>query len=334
MTKAIMGEDFARRAGPLRGELLAHCYRMLGSLHEAEDVVQETLLRAWKAYDRYDEERASMRTWLYRIATNASLNALAGRARRPLPSGLVGPSQDPEEPMVRALEQPWLQPFPGVPTALGADPAAAMQSRHSLRLALVAAMQYLPPRQRAVLILRDVLEFSAAETAKVLETTSAAVNSGLQRARARLDELSPGEEEIGDPADPDSRGLVDRYIAAFERADVAGLARLLADDVVLEMPPVLNWYVGGDAYSRFMARVFTMRGPHWRAREIVANGQPAIAAYALGPDGAYEAHSLQIFSVKGGLITRNVVYTDTGLFPAFGLPDVLETAKSQGAERG
>ena len=254
-----------------RNELLAYCYRMVGSFHEAEDLVQETMLRAWKARERYDPTRASVRTWLYRIATNACLTALEGRARRPLPSGLGAPSDDPEAPLTPAMDVPWLEPFP--------DARVDVDVRAGMRLALVAATQLLPARQRAVLLLREVLEFSAAEVADQLDTTVAGVNSALQRARAAL--AGVGDiGEIGEPDDPQVRTVVQRYVQAFEAADVAGLVRLLTDEVVLEMPPVPLWYRGRRDYGRFMDRVFRMRGTGWATRQVTANGQPAIAAYA------------------------------------------------------
>jgi RNA polymerase sigma-70 factor (ECF subfamily) len=322
-----INEDFERRTGPFRGELLAHCYRMLGSVHDAEDLVQETMLRAWRAYSRFDERRASLRTWLYRIATNACLTALRGRSLRPLPSGLGGPSNDPEGPLIPALEVPWLQPFPDA--LLGVDrndPATALVAQGSLRLAFVAAMQYLPARQRAILILRDVLDLSAAEVAAMLDTTSAAVNSALQRAHARLDEVAVREDQIVEPSDPHSRSLVDRYVTAFENADIVALKRLLTDDTVLEMPPVPNWFVGREAYGRFIAHVFALRGSDWRMLPIAANGQPAVAAYVRGQDGAYHVHTLQVFTVTGSGISRNVVFQDTSLFARFGLLPSLEAA--------
>lgn len=307
------GADFDRRTSPYRRELLAHCYRMLGSVHEAEDLVQETLLRAWRAFDRYDPERASLRTWLHRIATNACLTALRGRARRPLPSDLVAPNPDPDARMVVG-EVPWLQP---VPDAL-LDPATVVAARGSLRLALVAALQLLPPRQRAILLLRDVLGRPAAEVAETLATTPAAVNSGLQRARARLGAVAVREEQVAEPADPDRRALVDRYVAAFERADVDALTRLLTADAVLEMPPVLNWYVGRERYGRFIARAFAMRGTDWRMLPTAANGQPALAAYVRDGD-AYVPHTVQVLTVTGPGISRNVVFQDRAVFAAFGL---------------
>jgi RNA polymerase sigma-70 factor, ECF subfamily len=321
-----IGEDFERRTNPFRRELLVHCYRMLGSVHDAEDLLQETMLRAWRARERFDAGRASLRTWLYRIATNACLSALESRSRRPLPSGMVSPTDDPEAPMIPRQEVPWLQPFPDA--MLGAereDPATALATRGSLRLAFVAAMQYLPPRQRAVLILRDVLDWSAAEVAGALDTTPAAVNSALQRARARLEEVGVDEDQIDEPSDPDRRALIDRYVTAFEKADVVALERLLTDDAVLEMPPVLNWFVGREAYGRFIAHLFAMRGSDWRMVPTAANGQPAVAAYLRGRNGAYHVHTLQVFTVTESGISHNVVFQDSSLFATFRLPPRLGT---------
>jgi RNA polymerase sigma-70 factor (ECF subfamily) len=300
---------------------------MLGSIHDAEDLVQETMLRAWRAYSRFDERRASLRTWLYRIATNVCLTALRGRSLRPLPSGLGGPRDDPEGPLIPALEVPWLQPFPDAMLGVDRnDPATILVSQGSLRLAFVAALQYLPARQRAILILRDVLDLSAAEVADLLNTTSVAVNSALQRARGRLHEVAAHEDQIEEPSDPRSRALVDRYSMAFENADIAALTRLLIDDVVLEMPPIPNWFVGREAYGRFIAYVFSLRGSDWRMLPTLANRQPAVAAYVRGQDGAYHAHTLQVFTVTGSGISRNVVFQDSRLFATFGLSTRLDAA--------
>ncbi len=325
---AVSGE-FERQADPFRRELLAHCYRMLGSADEAEDLVQETMLRAWRSYDRYDDQRASLRTWLYRIATNACLTALSGVSRRPLPSGLGAPGDDPEQALVPAFDIPWIQPMPDamLGTAPG-DPATTVGIRGSLRLAFVAAMQYLPARQRAILILRDVLEFSAAEVAGILGTTPTAVNSGLQRARARLDDVSVAEDRIEEPSDPAARALIDQYVAAFEKADVPALTRLLTDQVVMEMPPVPLWFVGREHYSQFMDRVFRMRGPDWRMLHTTANGQPAVGAYARRDRDTYEAHTLQVFSLTPSGISRNVVFQDLHLFELFDLPPTLNAARA------
>jgi RNA polymerase sigma-70 factor, ECF subfamily len=298
-----------------RRELVAYCYRMLGSVHEAEDLVQETMLRAWKARDRYDERKASVRTWLYRIATNVCLTALEGKARRPLPSGLGAPSTDPRTPLLPAFDVPWLQPFPDARL----DPADRAVARDSMRLALVAAMQVLPPRQRAVWVLREVLEFSAAEVAGQLDTTVASVNSALQRARAGLGDAVT-EDEIAAPDDPDVQRAVAAYVRAFEAADVPALVELLTKDAILEMPPVPLWYLGRDDYGAFIQRVFAMRGVGWRMVPTAANGQPAVAAYA--PDG-HELHTLQVFTVTGGKIARNVVFQDPAVFAAFELPTAL-----------
>ena len=297
---------------PYRGELVAYCYRMLGSFQEAEDLTQETMLRAWKARDRYDQARASVRTWLYRIAANACLSALQGRARRPLPSGLGAPRDDPAAPLTPAFDSPWLQPFPDARFDVG--------TRADLRLALVAAMQVLPPRQRAVLVLREVLEFSAAEVAGQLGTTVAAVNSALQRARAALADVRDAGE-VTEPDDPAVRAVIERYVRAFEAADVSGLVRLLADEAVLEMPPVPLWYRGRGDYGRFMRRVFEMRGTGWGVRRLSANGQPAFAAYAPEPGGGHRLHTLQVFTVSGGRVARNVVFADPAVFEVFGLPE-------------
>ncbi len=296
-----------------RGELVAYCYRMLGSVHEAEDVVQETMLRAWTARDRYDSTKASERTWLYRIATNACLSSLGERGRRPLPSGLGAPSDDPAAPLTPATDIAWLQPFP--------DARYDVALRADMRLALVAATQVLPPRQRAVLLLREVLEFTAAEVAHQLDTTVAAVNSALQRARSALAE-TPDIDELAEPDDPGVRAVVDRYMRAFEAADVAALVGLLRHDVILEMPPVPLWYRGRRDYGQFMHRVFDMRGTGWRMRRLTANGgQPALAAYAPGPGAGHVLHTLQVLAVSGGQVTRNVVFADPGVFELFGVPD-------------
>ncbi|MFD0683912.1 sigma-70 family RNA polymerase sigma factor [Actinomadura fibrosa] len=295
---------------PYRGELVAYCYRMLGSFHEAEDLVQETMLRAWKARDRYDATRASVRTWLYRIATNACLTALDGRARRPLPSGLGAPSTDPEAPLVPALDVPWLQPFPDARFDVATD----------VRLALVAAMQVLPPRQRAVLVLREVLQFSATEVAAHLETTVPAVNSALQRARAALAQVDDASQ-VAEPDDPEVRAVVGRYVQAFEAADVPALVRLLTDDAVLEMPPVPLWYRGSGDYGLFLRRVFALRGTGWTMTPLTANRQPALAAYAPDPGGGHRLHTIQVLTITGGRVAHNVVFADPDVFTAFDLPE-------------
>jgi len=310
------GSDDAVREA-FRGELLAHCYRMLGSFDEAEDVVQETMLRAWRAADRYDPALASMRTWLYRIATNVCLTALAGRARRPLPSGLGPAGEDPQAPLVPSLDVPWLQPFPD--HRLG-DPADVALQRAGLRLAFVAALQLLPPRQRAALLLCEVLQLTAAEAAAVLDSTIPSVTSSLQRARATLRATGPVLEQLHEPTDPSDRDVVERYAAAFEAADVPRLMQLLADDVVLEMPPVNLWLRGRSHYGEFMDRVFGMRGSGWRQVPVSANGCTALAAYSPDPDGpGVRPHSLQTFVVKDGLVRSSVSFVDPTLFRIFEL---------------
>jgi RNA polymerase sigma-70 factor (ECF subfamily) len=318
-------DDFTVQTDPFRRELLAHCYRMLGSVHDAEDLLQETLLRAWRAYDHYDPRRAGLRTWLFRIATNACLTAIEQRSRRPLPSGLgAPPSGDPEQPLIRGEEVPWLQP---IPDAMLGDPAGVVLSRGSLRLAFVAALQFLPARQRAVLILREVLDWPAADVAAALDMTTAAVNSALQRARGRLGEATLSQDQIDEPTDPYQRAQIERYVTAFENADLASLEKLLADDVVLEMPPFLNWYVGREAYISFIARAFTLRGTNWRMAPVHANRQPALAAYTRAETGGYALHSLQVFTVTQSGISRNTSFQDHDVFSHFSLPEKITGAE-------
>jgi RNA polymerase sigma-70 factor (ECF subfamily) len=315
---------FADAVEPHRRELLVHCYQMLGSVADAQDLVQETMERAWRAYDRYDPTRASMRTWLYRIATNACLNALDSRRRRPLPSGVGKPFDDPEGPFVPGFEVPWLQPFPD--RAFGgppADPAEQAVERSRIRLAFVAALQLLSAKERAVLILREVLTFTAQEVAATLNTTVPAVNSALQRARATVGRADPKPESMSEPVQA-MKATVDHYMSAFERADVAALARLLADEVVLEMPPMWNWYQGRTAYAGFMRRVFSQRGTSWRTLPTSANGQSAMVAYA-HQEGGYRLHTLQVFTTgAAGTVTRTTVYQDPDVFALFDLARTID----------
>ena len=319
------GEEFARRTDPFRPELLAHCYRMLGSVHDAEDLLQETFLRAWRAHDDFDARRASLRTWLYRIATNACLTALEHRSRRPLPSGLGSPGHDPDVALDLRSEVAWLQPIPDA--LIGSqpgDPAGIVASRGSIRLAFIAALQYLPARQRAVLILRDVLAWRASEVAGLLGTTTAAVNSLLQRARAQLQQAAPVEHELAEPDDAGQRALVDQYVAALENADVTGLMRLLREDAELEMPPYLTWFAGREAVARFLESRFRGSRGAWRMVLTSANGQPAIATYLADRDGIHRAHTVQVLTITGSgpsaAIARVVSFLDRSLFPTFGLP--------------
>jgi RNA polymerase sigma-70 factor (ECF subfamily) len=322
--------DFATLADPYRQELLAYCYRMLGSVDDAEDQVQETLLRAWRSYGAF-EGRSSLRTWLYRIATNTCLRALETRGKRPLPSGLGGPAHDPDGPLAGAQgEVPWLQPFPDAPAAgRPADPADIVSYRASMRLALIAALQYLPPRQRAVLILRDVLGWHAAEVAELLGASPAAANSALQRARAHLAQIGPAEDDMREPADPADRALLDRYAAAFQSADVEALTALLRADATLEMPPEPYWFAGREQIGRFLrSRVLTTPGKFLLV-PTAANGQAAFAAYSRGPDGRYMAHAIQLLATSPGRITRIVSFNDSRLAAAFGLPAELAPGTAQ-----
>jgi RNA polymerase sigma-70 factor (TIGR02960 family) len=307
--------DFAAQAEPFRPELLAHCYRLLGSIHDAEDLVQETYLRAWRGFGRF-EGRSSLRRWLYRIATTACLTALESRARRPLPSGLGAPADD-HRVAVAAAEPsvPWLQP---VPDAL-LDPAAVAAGRAGVRLAFIAALQLLPARQRAVLTLRDVLAFRTAEVAEMLGTTTTAVDSALRRARARLAEAGPVEDDLAEPAD---RTLLDGYVDAFTRADPGALVTLLRADVELEMPPIPTWFTGRDAVVGFLANR-VLRPGLWRLVPTRANGQPALAEYTATRDGGFEAHGVQVLTVVGTRIARITAFNDLALVPVFGLAPVL-----------
>jgi RNA polymerase sigma-70 factor, ECF subfamily len=316
-------EGFDRLVEPFRTELLAYCYRMLGSAHDAEDLVQDTYLRAWRAREQYDETRSSLRTWLYRIATNACLTALEVRGRRPLPAGLVAAS-DPLGPLVPGGENAaWLQPLPDL-LLEASDPAGAVIDRSSLRLAFAAALQHLSARQRGALVLRDVLGFSAAEAAVILGTTVVSVNSSLQRARTRVKGVGVGPEPVVEPSAAEQRAWVDRYMKAFEQADVEGLKRLLTEDVLMEMPPMINWFVGPSNYGLFMEWVFAAAGTDWRLTAVAANGQPGFAAYRR-VGGGYELHTLQIFTVTAEGISRNSVFQDSEVFASFGLASGLDT---------
>lgn len=314
-------DEFTRLADPYRRELLAHCYRMVGSLHDAEDLVQETYLRAWRGYADF-EGRSSLRTWLHRIATRVCLTALRGRERRVLPAGLGG-ATEPGGPIAARLDAAtWVQPIPDA-AVFGhpSDPATIVERRETTRLAFVAALQHLPPRQRAVLLLHDVLDWRADELAELLDTSKQAVNSALQRARAHLARLTPRQEETVPDTALDA-ALLDSFLAAFERADVAGLARLMRDDVVLQMPPTPTWFAGRDAVIGFLAaRAFP--GRRWRLLPTAANGFPAFAAYLADAEGAFRPHSLHMLETRGGAVAGLFVAVDAGLFPAFGLPDIV-----------
>src|ERR1700730_17188383 len=303
-------DEFVRAAEPCRRELLAHCYRMLGSADEAEDAVQETYLRAWRVYDAF-EDRSSVRSWLYRIATNACLTALEQRGRRALPSGLRAPSDDPDgAPVGAGPGVSWLAPIPdALVTGPPQDPAAIAVARESLRLGLIACLQYLPARQRAVLILRDVLAFPAAEVAAMLGTSTVAVKSILQRARARLEQVAPAPEEVSEPAEPEIRALLEAYIAAFENADPAALERVLRKDAALEPVGSLTWFSGRDTCLGYVTQFFGAPGD-WRMTATMANGQPAAAAYLRGSDGIHRAFGLALLTVTATGIARITVFGD------------------------
>jgi RNA polymerase sigma-70 factor (ECF subfamily) len=307
--------EFIRDTEPFRRELVAHCYRMLGSAHDAEDVVQETYLRAWRGYSDF-ENRSSVRTWMYRIATNACLTALSHSSRRVLPSGLGAPTDDPAADPVLAPDTPWLQ---AIPDAWVDDPAAVVASRESLRLALVASLQHLPAQQRAVLLLRDVLAFPAAEVAAMLEISVAAVKSALQRARARMREVAPFADEVIEPTEPRARDLLERYISAFENADITLLEEALRRDAALEMVGSRTWFAGRATCLPYLTGVIGAPGD-WRMVAIGANGQPAAAAYRRDEDGVQRAFGIAVVEVTVSGIARIVVFGDPGLVTLFGLP--------------
>ncbi len=325
-------EAFQRLAEPYRRELHLHCYRMLGSLDDAEDLVQETFLRAWRGFDRF-EGRASLRSWLYRIATNACLNALAGRrsAGRVLPDS-QGPPADRMPEGEPATEIAWLEPYPDsalegiADTAPGPDARYEMQE--AVQLAFVAAIQHLPPRQRAVLLLHDVLRWSAAETAGLLDASVASVNSALQRARATLEKRFPTGRPSAQPAPDDrQRALLDRYVRAWEDADLDGFVALLREDVVLSMPPWCQWYVGREAVGAFFAWAWRQHGSVLAPFSLVptaANRQPAFALYVRGPEAPERrAHTIQVLTLQDDAIGALVYFRDVRLFDAFGLAAVL-----------
>jgi RNA polymerase sigma-70 factor (ECF subfamily) len=321
---SIGNEEFSRLVEPYRRELLAHCYRMLGSVHDAEDAVQETLLRAWRSYDGF-EGRSSLRSWLYRIATNASLRAIEQKGRRPLPSGLGSPSDDPAFGLDAArTDVAWLEPVPDRLVNEPTDPAAVVGLRGSIRLAFVASLQHLPAKQRAVLILREVLALSAAEVADLLDTSVAAVNSGLQRARAQLLEVAPTEDTTAEPDEAATRAAVDRYMTALENADLAALQQALLDTVALEMPPTPTWFRGRETVVGFLgAQVLTEPG-RIRLVPTRANSQPAVAEYVRDEDGIHRPAAIQVLDIVDGRIAHIAVFFDKALFALFGLPDALE----------
>jgi RNA polymerase sigma-70 factor (ECF subfamily) len=302
-----------------RSELRGYAYRMLGSPFEADDAVQETLLRAWRNLDRF-EGRASLRSWLYRIATNVCLDMLGGRERRATPMDL-GPAREPVVDNLNALpEATWIQPLPD---ALASDPAEVTQSRETIRLAFVAALQHLPPRQRAAVILCEVLRWQASEVAELLETTVASVNSALQRARATLESADTAATATRDLTD-DDRALLDRYVQAFERYDMQALTALIREDAIQSMPPYDLWLRGrDDIFAWWWGPGIGCEG----SRVIPAgkaNGAPAYGQYKPAGDGTYEPWALQVVELGERGIAELTFFLDTDtLFPLFGLPPKL-----------
>ena len=297
-----------------RRELTAYCYRMLGSPFEAEDAVQDTLLRAWKALDRF-EGRSQLRSWLYRIATNVCLDMLGGRERRARPMDM-GPSGAPIEENLHELpEVTWIEPTP--------DPAEQTVERETIRLAFVAALQHLPPRQRAVLILREVLHWQASEVAELLDTSVASVNSALQRARATL-----ADSNVHDSApklEEADRDLLERYVKAFEQYDIEALTELIHEDATQSMPPFDLWLTGrDDIFAWWWGPGIGCKGSRV-IPTVAANGSPAFGQYKPSPDGGFEPWALQVLEVSGGEIVELTFFLGTEkLFPLFGLPARLE----------
>jgi RNA polymerase sigma-70 factor (ECF subfamily) len=329
-------DAFQALAEPYRAELQLHCYRMLGSLPDAEDLVQETYLRAWRGVRGF-EGRTSVRAWLYRIATNACLNALASRAsaRRVLPEDQGPPAGGP--PAGRpATDVPWLGPYPDVALEGVADSAPGPEARYEMneavQLAFVAAIQLLPPRQRAVLLLRDVLGWSAAETAAQLEASVPSVNSALQRARAQLRARFPSGRPAAQPApDREQQALLERYVRAWEVADLDGFVALLREDAVMAMPPWPHWYAGREAIGGFFTWACRPGGPGpFRLVPAAANRQPAFANYA-AEGGEWRAHGIHVVTLREGAIAGIVSFRDPGLFAAFGLPEVLDEGEAPAA---
>ena len=316
-------EQLEQRLEEHRSELTAYCYRMLGSPFEAEDAVQETFIRAWRGYDRF-EGRAALRSWLYRIATNVSLDMVSGRERRARPMDL-GPAREPVESNLNALpEITWIEP---IPDGLVADPAEAAVGRETIRLAFVAALQHLPPRQRAVLILCEVLRWKASEVAELLETSIASVNSALQRARATLDAADVSSTEPAPELEESERELLARYVQAFEAYDIDALTSLIHEDATQSMPPFDLWLSGrDDIFEWWYGPGIGCRG----SRVIpttAANGSPAFGHYKPSESGSgYDPWALQVVEVDNGRIVELTFFLDTEtLFPLFGLPPHLDS---------
>jgi RNA polymerase sigma-70 factor, ECF subfamily len=306
-----------------RRELTGYCYRMLGSGFEAEDAVQDTMLRAWRSADRF-EGRASLRSWLYRIATNVCMDMLRGRKRRARPMEL-GPASPPDESHLGSVlpEHLWVTPIPDASVLPeDGDPAEIAVARDTIRLAFVTALQHLPARQRAVLILCEVLRWPATEAAGLLGTSVAAVNSALQRARATLAALP----DTGRPSEvaADKASLLARYVSAFERYDMSSLVTLLHEDAVQSMPPFAMWIEGARNITEWMVQPGPNECRGSRLLPVMANGSPAFAQYRIDPDGGYQPWALQVVDISGENITGLHFFLDTeALFPAFGLPEHL-----------
>jgi RNA polymerase sigma-70 factor, ECF subfamily len=321
-------EAFRRLIEPHRADLHAHCYRMLGSLHDADDALQDALLRAWRGLPKF-EGRSATSSWLHRITTNACLDAITRRRKRVLPIDYGPPSDPGGEPGEPLAEQLWVEPYPDSELGLEAGyaaPEARYERREAVELAFIAALQHLPPRQRAVLILREVLGFSARETADTLDTTPASVNSALQRARKVVEERLPERSQqatmrsLGSEA---ARELVERFISAFERGDVAAIVALLADDAEFAMPPYAEWQRGRDAVSESW---LMPEGPAPRLRygRTRANGQLAVGAYALDEEaGAYLPIALDVLALRGDAVAQVIAFRTPAVFERFGLAPSL-----------
>jgi RNA polymerase sigma-70 factor, ECF subfamily len=321
---------FELLVAPYRGELQAHCYRMLGSLHDAEDAMQEALLRAWRGIARF-EGRSSLRSWLYTIATNASLRAIERRPKRVLPIDL-GPPSDPHGELVKPLvETAWVEPFPDERLASEVSPEASYEERESVELAFTAALQHLPGLQRAALILTDVLGFAPGEVAEALDQSPASIYSALQRARKATEERLPGESQQaaqGKLGEARTREIVDRFMEAWEAADVAGIRSLLTDDSVLAMPPWSEWFRGRDAVTEFLPRG-PFRTRRWKMVPTKANGQPALAAYWIDEDGTLHAEGIVVLDLTpAGEISQITSFRTPELLPKFGLPVSMDQGDS------
>ncbi|MEM6991960.1 MAG: sigma-70 family RNA polymerase sigma factor [Myxococcota bacterium] len=313
---------FGELVQPHRNELRAHCYRMSGSADDAEDLLQESLVRAWRGLAGF-KGRASVRTWLFRVATNTCLDALRSRARRGLPTSL-GPPSSPEQITAPRLEPIWLQPCPNAWLGAAPTPESLFDAREGVALAFLAAIQNLPPRQRATLLLRDVVGFAASECAALLETSPAAVNSALQRARETLASLPHREPAPVD--DEATRELLARYVRAWEDTDVDALVALLRDDAVLAMPPLAQWLVGPQDIGQSIGHMVFHPGARGNIRMVPthANGRPAIAMYDRSADGPFAARSLHIPYLDGDRVSQIVAFMDPTVFGPLGLPATVE----------